>query len=103
WIDRPPAEIIRDQVRFTLQPADTPAGEPGKLKRTFEHIGSDSMLFFSTDYPHWHFDGDDALPEGVAEASIPPILNDNPLDAYPRLRDGSNIGDDARRNAEKVQ
>ena len=41
WIDRPPAEILRDQVRFTLQPVDAPAGQPDILARTFEHIGSD--------------------------------------------------------------
>ena len=27
WVDRPPADIIRDHVRFTLQPVDVPAVE----------------------------------------------------------------------------
>ena len=37
------------------------------LPRTLEHIGSDRMLLFSTDYPHWHFDGDDVLPDGLPD------------------------------------
>ena len=28
WIDRAPAEIIREHVRVTLQPVDAPAGDP---------------------------------------------------------------------------
>ena len=57
WIDRPPAEIVRDHVRFTLQPVDAPKAEPEVLARTLEHMGSDDLLLFSTDYPHWQFDG----------------------------------------------
>ena len=37
------------------------------LARTLEHIGSDDMLLFSTDYPHWHFDGEDVLPDGLSD------------------------------------
>ena len=43
------------------------------------------MLLFSTDYPHWHFDGDDALPDGLPERWCSKILVDNPLATYPRL------------------
>jgi hypothetical protein len=46
------------------------------------------MLLFSTDYPHWHFDGDDVLPDGLSEDAVRRLLIDNPLEAYPRLRDG---------------
>ena len=87
WLDRPPADIIRERVRFTLQPLDLPPDDPGKLLRTLEHIGSDELLLFSTDYPHWHFDGDKVLPDGLSDAMIRKILVDNPLAAYPRLRE----------------
>jgi predicted TIM-barrel fold metal-dependent hydrolase len=89
WIDRAPSEIIRDRVRITLQPVDAPAGDAKALQRTLDHIGSDRMLLFSTDYPHWQFDGDDVLPEGLPDATIRRMLIDNPLETYPRLRDGA--------------
>jgi len=89
WLDRAPAEIIRDHVRLTLQPVDAPGTNPAALKRTLEHIGSEKMLLFSTDYPHWQFDGDDVLPEGIPETALHRLLIDNPLETYPRLLGGA--------------
>jgi uncharacterized protein len=103
WIDRPPADIIRDHVRLTLQPVDAPASEPRALARTLEHIGSDRMLLFSTDYPHWHFDGEDVLPEGLSEEAVRRIMIDNPLEAYPRLREAPATGEQAAQDKETVQ
>ncbi len=84
WVDRPPFEIVRDQVRLTLQPVDAPS-RPQILERVLEHMGSDKLLLFSTDYPHWQFDGEDALPEGLPDALVRKILIDNPRETYPRL------------------
>ena len=89
WVDRPPAEIVREHVCFTLQPVDAPAGQPEMLARTLEHIGSDRLLLFSTDYPHWQFDGDDALPDGLPRDTIARMLVDNALETYPRLREAA--------------
>ncbi len=89
WLDRPPADIIRDHVRFTLTPLDLPKDDPQKLLRTLDHVGADHLLLFSTDYPHWHFDGDEVLPDGLTDAMIHRILVDNPLEAYPRLREAT--------------
>jgi predicted TIM-barrel fold metal-dependent hydrolase len=84
WVKRPPAEIIRDHVRFTIQPIDNPPDE-AILAQVIEQIGSDKALLFSTDYPHWHFDGMDALPAKLPRDLVKKILVDNPLEAYPRL------------------
>ena len=84
WVDRPPIEIVRDQVRLTLQPADAPP-DANKFERLIEHMQSDKLLLFSTDYPHWQFDGDEALPDGLPETMIRKILVDNPRETYPRL------------------
>jgi predicted TIM-barrel fold metal-dependent hydrolase len=87
WLDSPPSDIVREHMRFTLQPVDAPKDNPAVLRRALEHLGSDDMLLFSTDYPHWQFDGDDVLPEGFSEAALHRLLIDNPLETYPRLRD----------------
>jgi len=85
WLETVPTEIVRQHVRLTLQPFDAPPSEP-QLMTVLEQLGSDRMLLFSSDYPHWHFDGDDALPAGLSADLIQRICVDNPLDTYPRLR-----------------
>ena len=50
WVSDPPGSIVRDRVRLTLQPFDGPP-DPGSVMRLIDHIGSDEMLLFSTDYP----------------------------------------------------
>jgi predicted TIM-barrel fold metal-dependent hydrolase len=102
WIDRPPQDIIREQVRLTLQPVDAPKDDPAILTRTLEHIGSDRMMLFSSDYPHWQFDGDDVLPDGLPASMIRNLLMDNALETYPRLRAEADSGDNGGRNEETV-
>jgi uncharacterized protein len=103
WIDRPPAELIREHVRVTLQPVDAPKGDAAALQKIMDHIGSDRMLLFSTDYPHWHFDGEDVLPDGLPADTIRRILIDNPLETYPRLQDAVQIGDNTGTSKEAVR
>jgi hypothetical protein len=86
WIDRAPGEIMRDHVRFTLQPLDLPRHDPSQLARIIDQVGGDHLLLFSTDYPHWQFEGDNVLPGGLSESALRRIMIDNPLEAYPRLR-----------------
>jgi len=86
WVDRPPDEIVRDHVRFSLQPFDGPTNIDD-VERLFEHLGSDELILFSTDYPHWQFDGTDALPEGIPKAMLQKILIDNPKSTYSRLQE----------------
>ena len=52
---------------------------------------SDELLLFSTDYPHWQFDGDEVLPEGISPDLVRKIMIDNPHATYPRLK--SHAGD----------
>ena len=54
--------------------------------RVMEHIGSDEMLLFSTDYPHWQFDGRTPCRRGLTPALAQKIMADNPLRTYPRLQ-----------------
>ena len=84
WVTRPPSEIIRDHVRFTVQPIDA-ADEREAILRLSDHLKSDELFLFSTDYPHWQFDGDAALPSGIPDAMFRKIISENALATYPRL------------------
>jgi uncharacterized protein len=86
WVDRPPNEIIAEQVRFSLQPFDGPEDET-ELAKLFDHLGSDELILFSTDYPHWQFDGTAAVPRGFSPGLTRKIMVDNPLSTYPRLKE----------------
>jgi predicted TIM-barrel fold metal-dependent hydrolase len=86
WLDRPPAAMVRDQVRLTTQPLDAPP-DPADLERVLDQIGSDEMLLFSTDYPHWRFDGADALPARFPARLIEALAVRNPLATYTRLKE----------------
>ena len=84
WVDRAPLEIVRSNIRFSLQPVDAPP-DPATLNRLFDHMQSDELLLFSTDYPHWQFDGDEVLPPGLSPDLVRKIMIDNPLATYGRL------------------
>jgi predicted TIM-barrel fold metal-dependent hydrolase len=58
-----------------------------RLERVIEQIGSDEMLLFSSDYPHWHFDGEAVLPAGFPTRLIEKVAIHNPLETYIRLRE----------------
>lgn len=84
WVKRPPSDYVREHVRLSIQPFDAPP-KAAMTEKLIEEIGSDAMLLFATDYPHWQFDGEDALPDGIPSALARKILIDNPLATYPRL------------------
>jgi predicted TIM-barrel fold metal-dependent hydrolase len=85
WLNESPSALVRRHVRFTLQPANAPP-DAAALERVLEHIGCDDLLLFSTDYPHWHYDAQDVLPNGFPRRLLPKLLVDNPLATYSRLR-----------------
>ena len=57
----------------------------GIIARLVDHMKSDSLFLFSTDYPHWQFDGDEALPLDLPDEFSRKILSEN----APRLLEGS--------------
>src|SRR6266852_4078862 len=97
WVDRAPLEIVRSNIRFSLQPIDAPP-DPTTLNRLFDHMQSDELLLFSTDYPHWQFDGDAVLPEGMSSDLVRKIMIDNPHATYTRLKEPAH-GHDPEKHA----
>lgn len=86
WVDRSPWEIVRDHFRLTIQPFDAP-DQPEAVERVIEHLRSDDILLYASDYPHWQFDGDDVMPKGFSPALRRKIAVDNPLATYARLKE----------------
>jgi hypothetical protein len=85
WVEREPASIIRDHVRVTMQPFDGPL-DPTGVEDVIDQIGSDKMFLFASDYPHWQFDGDDAIPPHLPQSIVSRMCVDNPLETFPRLQ-----------------
>ena len=84
WVDRTPAEIFRDHFRMTIQPFDAPdTGD--EIARVIDHLRSDEILLYASDYPHWQFDGDEILPRGLSVELKRKIMVDNPRATYPSL------------------
>jgi predicted TIM-barrel fold metal-dependent hydrolase len=86
WVAKPPFDVIRDHVRLTMQPTDAP-DDPATVRALIEQLGSDELLLFASDFPHWQFDGDDVLPPGLDDDLLRKILIDNPLATYSRLKE----------------
>ncbi len=86
WVKESPAEQIRRQIRLTAQPIDAPP-DPADLERVIDQIGSDDMLLFATDYPHWQFDGNTPLPDGIPDRLMEKLTIGNALATYPRLKE----------------
>ncbi len=84
WVDRPPGEYIRENVRMTVQPLDAPA-EAEALEKTIDQMQSDDFLLYASDYPHWQFDGDAVMPPMIPENLHRKIMIDNPRATYSRL------------------
>jgi len=85
WVDRSPAEIVRDHFRLTLQPFDAPS-DPGLVEKVIDYLRSEDMLLYASDYPHWQFDGDEVIPPGIPISLRRKILVDNPLATYDRIK-----------------
>jgi predicted TIM-barrel fold metal-dependent hydrolase len=66
WVKKLPSQHIRERLRFSTQPTeDMNTAEWGKL---IDLMGSDELLVFSTDYPHFDFDDPHlAIPRGLPE------------------------------------
>ena len=70
---------------MTTQPFDAP--DETVVGRIVEEIDCDDMFLFSSDYPHWQFEGDAITPPGLSSSLLTKMRNDNPLATYPRLRE----------------
>lgn len=87
WLDRSPAELVREHVRLTVQPFDAPE-DADTVKRLMDHLRSDELLLWASDWPHAQFEGDAVAPPGFDAAMLDVMRTRNPLATYARLREG---------------
>jgi predicted TIM-barrel fold metal-dependent hydrolase len=81
WVKRLPSEYMHDQVRVSTQPAEEISTK--HFLQFIDMIGSENMLLFSTDYPHFDFDSPvRSLPAGLPEALKRKILSGNAAAVY---------------------
>jgi len=84
WVKRMPSYIIREQMRFATQPVEEFTSE--EFLRIIDQMGSDELLCFSTDYPHWDFDNPlEALPSDIPDDLRRKIFSENARGIYSRL------------------
>jgi len=82
WLKRRPSEYIREHVRFGTQPMEEP-DDPRQLLQVIDMLGSEDLLMFSTDYPHWDYDTPQAaIPSVFGPALRRKILWENARDFY---------------------
>jgi len=60
WVKDAPSSYVRSFFKLTTQPFDSPES-PAHLRALLDHIGSDDMLMYSSDYPHKYLHGNDEL------------------------------------------
>ena len=82
WVRRLPSEIIREHFRLSTQPMEEPE-DPKQFLPLLEMLGSDDLLLFATDYPHWDFDApDQAFPVRLPAALERKIMSENARAVY---------------------
>ncbi|MFR9805287.1 amidohydrolase family protein [Pseudonocardia sp. RS010] len=77
-----PIACVRDQVRFASQPMER-APRDRDLVALLELADAETVLMFSSDYPHYDFDDPrQALPKGIPDAMYRRIMSQNAIDFY---------------------
>lgn len=81
WVKRMPSDYFRDNMRFSTQPWHDISEK--HLLSIIDMMGSEDMLMFSTDYPHWDFDSPKrTLPPKISKSLQHKILYENAKDLY---------------------
>jgi predicted TIM-barrel fold metal-dependent hydrolase len=84
WLKRRPSDHLRAAVILTTQPMEFISGR--QFMNLIDDVGTDDMLAFSSDYPHYDADVvSEAVPDGVPEATRIKVMGANALRTYPKL------------------
>jgi predicted TIM-barrel fold metal-dependent hydrolase len=84
WVKKKPSDHLREKVRLATQPMEALSAK--QLGMVVELMGSEDMIMFSSDYPH--YDGDmprETLPAGLPEGLVQKIMGGNARETYRNL------------------
>jgi hypothetical protein len=78
WVTRPPADLLREHLRFTIAPTDLPPGVAAQdMGEIVGWLGSEDMLMFASDYPHGHDVPVAALLDVIPETMRPKLMSES--------------------------
>ena len=84
WVKRRPSDHLRASVILTTQPMEFITAR--QFMNLIDDVGSEDMLTFSSDYPHYDSDVvSEALPAGVPDQLRAKVMGLNALRTYPKL------------------
>lgn len=77
WVKRAPSAYVREHVRVSIQPLDSPPN-PRHLLQVIDQIGSEDVLLYASDFPHVHqTDPLEGLLQDVPERLAQKIKSEN--------------------------
>lgn len=80
WVTRAPSDYMRERIRFTTHPVEEMP--PERLTQLIDWMGSDELLVYSSDYPHWDYDAPHEAVLGLTDDLKQKILFDNAASLY---------------------
>ena len=81
WIKKLPSQHCRERLRLSTQPTEDITAE--QWMKLIDLMGTDDILMFSTDYPHFDFDDPHAaIPKGLPETTREKIFWTNAAQFY---------------------
>ncbi|WP_202079034.1 amidohydrolase family protein [Caldalkalibacillus salinus] len=81
WVKRMPSDYFRENLKFCTQPWHDLSVD--HFLNIVDMMGSEDMLMFSTDYPHWDFDSPKrTLPPKIPQGLKEKILYKNAKELY---------------------
>ena len=85
WLEKSPIDLCARACAADRPAVRCAADAPIRCSASSRRSAPTRCCCSATDYPHWHFDGNDALPDGLPDALMRKILVDNALKTYSRL------------------
>lgn len=81
WIKKLPSQHCRERLRLSTQPTEDITGD--QWMKLIDLMGTDDILVFSTDYPHFDFDDPQtAIPKALPETTREKIFWSNAAQFY---------------------